>query len=1424
MDKTIIKTAFYKLHFFTICLFIHGLTPLNGQKVENTNVDWKQPTNKWVVSLHPDSTLNPNFLQFLGITNLDLVTNLNNINSLDNVYLLDLAFSNLSTPTIADYFKKNEAILRYEQLFARQMVKKNLNDPMLATQWHLNNTGQGGGNAGVDVNIFDAWNLGYDGSGAQICIIDDGLEISHPDLAPNFQLSDSKDLNGNNGNDPSPSTSFNGHGTACAGVAAAKGGNNIGVAGAAPNVKLAGIRLIARPHTDADEASAFGHRPNNNDIYSNSWGPPDFGVYEQPEFLAKAALKEGAMNGRDGLGSIYVWAAGNGRINNDNTNYDGWVNSIYTIGIGAHSNLGLFSDYSEPGASMLVTAPSSGGTRDVTTTAINSGYTNSFGGTSAATPLVSGIIALMLDANPNLTWRDIQHLLVENAEIIDADNVDWQTNGVGKSINHSYGFGAVNAESLVNAAISWDNVDDSITDSTSVISVAQVIPDGRGPLVFGRKLIRTFEMPKDISLEHVELKVNFTHTYRGDLRVKLISPSGTESILANQHNDSTDDLLDWYYMSVRYWGESSKGRWTIEIDDGYIGDEGVWNDFQLIFHGIPVSRIAKNTFLYLDENGEARFNQAQIDLSLIAENNNLLLPDFVLPADEKIYTCEDVSDTAADEFTIETTDDLGKRLLIDYSFFVLDTLPPIINHQQNLSIYLDENGEVSLSKEEILIDASDNCLTQQETFNAYTLAIDDQTFDCEDIGIHTITLQQNQQNLPTLTTTITVMDTITVKDVIAQDIVLFLDEDGQASLQTSNLTFTNATDNCYTTDNIIANYSIPTNFTSFDCTKLGEHHFLLDKTNNDFPAVSLKVTVIDELAPVINCETEEGVIQSDCQSIETMIAGCEVDDIPNPTSVAELLSQLPTLSILNNCGSLSLVYTDGTLSTVDACSKRLTRTINISDAAGNTTQFEQHIILIDTTAPIPSKITFETIEEGCSDTELPLLNTIAAIETIGGLSITDNCKSVDELNINIEQNEESVWVIGAGKTYTRNYLISDGCNSATITHIAHIRDLTLPIISCSDITVHLDSDGIFELTDIDLIPFFQASDNCNLINSGYQSGQTSYDCNQVGQIFPITFFATDNYGNKKECNSMVTVIDTILPTAISKDITITITGNAPISIVPSDIDNGSTDNCSVANISIDQSIFDCNNIGQNTITLSVEDSHGNINYATSIVTIEAAPESVCFLDSDGDDVPNYRDFCFGNDSSGDSDLDGICDDKENEPCIAIDTTLNAGSMNGELIKVERTLATNGLVEISKDEIIIFQAGTSISLKPGFSATGNFKARIESCDLNNLETRPLETRRRTFPKDLSLKNQLQINPNPIQQIGQIKYQLPQDSEVYLTVMDLQGNIVMNIINGLKKAEGNHEISFDVHLLPTRMYLLMLKTKDGIKVEKFIVSAG
>jgi subtilisin-like proprotein convertase family protein len=508
---------------------------------------------------------------------------------LPNAYQIALPLK-VSTEQAVGVLSSADGLDYFYPLVERQQSKRLIpNDPLFPGQWHLRNTGQTGGTAGVDANIQTAWDSTL-GAGVVIGIVDDGLERTHPDLSPNFTALHSFDFNFNDF-DPSPdATDF--HGTAVAGVAAARGNNGIGVSGAAPMAQLAGLRLIAAGTTDSIEAAGLAYHQQDIDIYSNSWGPFDDGFsLEGPGPLTLAAIAAAARNGRGGLGNIYTWAAGNGLETNDNANYDGYASNRYAIAVGAIDHAGRQAYYSEPGASMLVTAHSNGDTVGITTTDRlgspgyngipgQQDYTNDFGGTSSSTPLVSGVIALMLAENPSLTWRDVQHILVQTAEQNDPLDAGWTVNGAGYHVNHKYGFGAIDAAAAVSLSNNWDTVAAEVSASSGLINVSAAIPNQS---TTGRT--STAVITDAINIETVEIVFTANHTARGNLRVVLTSPSGTESVLATPHADDNDNYFNWTFSSKRHWGEESRGNWTLKVTDETGADAGTWLNWRLNVYG-----------------------------------------------------------------------------------------------------------------------------------------------------------------------------------------------------------------------------------------------------------------------------------------------------------------------------------------------------------------------------------------------------------------------------------------------------------------------------------------------------------------------------------------------------------------------------------------------------------------------------------------------------------------------------------------------------------------------------------------------------------------------------------------------------------------------------------------------------------------------
>jgi len=508
----------------------------------------------------------------------------------------------METLTTAEDIKSVPGVKSVEPQIAVEMQKRDVpNDPLFPQQWHLENSGQNGGTAGVDVNVVSVWDT-YKGNNVVIGIVDDGLEGTHEDLAPGYLGSLGYDFNDND-SDPSPVLADGDfHGTSCAGVAAARGFNSVGVSGVAPLASLAGLRLLGGAITDLQIGNSVAHQKNAIHIKSNSWGPPAL-TLSGPGTVTRAAMLDAVTNGRNGRGTVMLWAGGNDAGANDNVNYDGYANSVYVIGVGAIDDQGKQASYSEPGACLLVVAPSNSASRQgITTTDITGAagynsaedaasgpadvnYTAGFGGTSSATPAVAGVVALMLQANSSLTWRDVKNILVRTARQNDPGDADWTVNGAGLSFNDKYGAGLVDAAAAVDMARTAPRLDLMREASFPATGLPIPIPEN-DPVGI------TVNIPVSTnirSLENVVLVFSANHTYRGDLVITLTSPFGTESVLATTRGDGDNNYVSWPFMTVKNWGEDPNGTWKLKVSDELGIDIGTLTGATLVLYGTSSS-------------------------------------------------------------------------------------------------------------------------------------------------------------------------------------------------------------------------------------------------------------------------------------------------------------------------------------------------------------------------------------------------------------------------------------------------------------------------------------------------------------------------------------------------------------------------------------------------------------------------------------------------------------------------------------------------------------------------------------------------------------------------------------------------------------------------------------------------------------------
>lgn len=422
---------------------------------------------------------------------------------------------------ISDMFEETKR-RHFKRVFTRT------SDPLFPQQWHLRTIGLPPS--------------GNTGQGVPIAIVDDGVEFSHPDLADNFDAALSYDYNHNQAN-VNPYRD-DGHGTSAAGSCCAVA-NNICGRGVAHHARIVGIRLISEPAYDYQEAQALVHKKDQIPIYSCSWGPEDSGnQLSGPGRIAQEALWSN---------KIYVWAAGNGRQNMDNCNYDGYANHPNVIAIGALDHTGQRAYYSEGGSCLFAMAPSSGAGEGISTTDLMgwAGYdrgecTNNFGGTSAAAPIAAGVFALLLEVRPQLTTRDIQHIIAK-----------------GKSHSHDTGFGLLETAPLLAAARTHVLVGPQRTLTIGPIDLHGArIPDTE----WFSQLITIPQVP---FIERFAITVTMNHGRRGQVLLRF-----GDSILSEHRGDTTGGRSTWTYTTVHEWGKNATQWWFKARDDTRDGWSG----------------------------------------------------------------------------------------------------------------------------------------------------------------------------------------------------------------------------------------------------------------------------------------------------------------------------------------------------------------------------------------------------------------------------------------------------------------------------------------------------------------------------------------------------------------------------------------------------------------------------------------------------------------------------------------------------------------------------------------------------------------------------------------------------------------------------------------------------------------------------------
>lgn len=522
-------------------------------------------------------------------------------------------------------------------------------DPLFKYAWHLSNTGQqvfatAPAVSGIDLNLKTTWAQGIEGNGILVQVSDDGVEDTHEDLTSNFAYtSQSKDYTTSSpytSTTARPPASSDTHGTSVSGLIAAGASNAKGSRGVAGRAKLISANFLASSVTQTTE-KYLDQASGDFDISNMSWGIRQNTIFPV-DTSYNSQLKSMITNKRGGKGTIFVKSSGNDFTVDcnglsstciGNSNFDSDNVLPYIIVVAALNASGDISSYSSPGSDIWVSSfggefgsdspamlttdrmgCTDGYSKSTKTASFEKGtsdensscnYTSTFNGTSSAAPVLTGAIALLLEANPSLTWREVKYVLAKTAKV---DNFvtgsishpistmpsgyvweqKWITNAANFKYQNWFGFGRIDVDAAVALAKSFTTTPSNLGTFTETnwahanTGLSLAIPDNSATGV-----TNVLNVAQNLTVEAVQIQVAITHADISELAIELTSPSGTKSILVNARNSLTGiaNYTTEVFLSNAFYQEPSLGNWTVKVVDAKAGNTGTVTAFKLNIFG-----------------------------------------------------------------------------------------------------------------------------------------------------------------------------------------------------------------------------------------------------------------------------------------------------------------------------------------------------------------------------------------------------------------------------------------------------------------------------------------------------------------------------------------------------------------------------------------------------------------------------------------------------------------------------------------------------------------------------------------------------------------------------------------------------------------------------------------------------------------------
>jgi len=592
---------------------------------------------------------------------------------------------------------------------------------------------------------------------------------------------------------------------------------------------------------------------------------------------------------------------------------------------------------------------------------------------------------------------------------------------------------------------------------------------------------------------------------------------------------------------------------------------------------IGATVLTKNITVQLDATGNAAIAASDVD------NGSTDACGLTLALDTTSFNCSNVG---ANTVTLTATDANGNISSETATVTIEDKIAATVL-TKNITVQLDATGNATIAASDVDNSSTDAC-------GIATLALDTTSFNCSNVGANTVTLTATDANgnVSSETATVTIEDKIAAT-VLTKNITVQLDATGNATIAASDVD-NGSTDACGLT--------LALDTASFNCSNVGANTVTLTATdaNGNVSAETATVTIEDKIAATVL--TKNITVQLDATGNAT-IAASDVDN--GSTDACGLTLALDTTSF--NCSNVGANTVTLTATDANGNVSSETATVTIEDKIAPIVSAKNITIQLDATGN--ATITGNDVDNASSDVCNGILTYSVSPNTF-------NCSNVGANNVTLTVTDAS----GNFDTAT-----------ATVT----IEDKTAPIVVTKNITIHFDTLGNASIAAADV------NDGSTTVCGGtltFSVSPSTFTCANAGAN-TVTLTATGANGEISSATATVTILENILPTVLTKDITVELDEAGNVSVAANQVNNGSSDNCGIGTMTLSKTSFDCTNVGVNTVVLTVVDKSGNTASANAKVTVVNT-----FGDNDNDGILDNCD--------PDDDNDGVLDSNDNCPITA----------------------------------------------------------------------------------------------------------------------------------------------------------------------------